>query len=224
LQTLSLVTEPDARRLSSHAYEKLCDLILTGAVPAGHLLSERRLALHLGLSRTPLRDAMRQLEGERLLERLADGRVQVRAIAAADYIDNLNARGLIEGETAQLAAGRLPATVVSAFRARLQRLLDGPPPSADPVWGLDDELHDAIAVAAGSDRLRGMVRDLRREGHLIDPRRLPDRILPGTHEHLALLDALESGDPAAAAAAMRAHLENVKTDFLAHLAAGAGRR
>ena len=220
MPSLPLLAETDARRLSGHAYDRLLDLILTGEIPAGQSLPERRLALQLRLSRTPLRDAMHQLEGEGLLERLADGRMRVRTLAAADYIDNLNARQLIEGETARLAAGRVPAPDLAALRARLARLLEGQAAPDDPAWRLDDDLHDVIAAAAGSERLRGMVRDLRREGHLVDPRRLPDRVLPGTREHLVLLDAIERGDATAAAAAMRDHLEQVKADFLALLAGG----
>ena len=214
------LAEQDERRLSSQAHEQLLALILAGEVAAGQVLSERRVALRLGISRTPLRDAMRQLEAEGLLERQFDGRMRVRVLEASDYIDNLNARELIEGETARLAAGRVPAATIASLRNRLRRLIERRSGPEEVVWRLDDELHDTIAVAAGSPRLRALVRDLRREAHLVDPRRLPDRILPGTHEHLALLDAIEKGDAEGAASAMREHLERVKTDFLALLARG----
>jgi DNA-binding GntR family transcriptional regulator len=220
MASLSYLAAQDEQRLSGLAHERLLGLILAGEVPVGSLLSERRIALRLGISRTPLRDAMRQLEAEGLLERLPDGRMRVRVLEASDYIDNLNARQLIEGETARLAAGRVPVAQIASFRSRLLGLLERRPGPEEMVWRLDDELHDAIAVAAGSDRLRAMLRDLRREAHLVDPRRLPDRILPGTQEHLVLLAAIETGDAAAAAAAMREHLEQVKTDFLALLARG----
>jgi GntR family transcriptional regulator of vanillate catabolism len=86
---------------------RLRELILDGELPAGARIAEIPLAERLGLSRTPLRLALAQLEHEGLVEALPGGGFAVRAFALRDVTDALELRGTLEGLAARLAAERL---------------------------------------------------------------------------------------------------------------------
>ena len=81
-------------------------LILSGAFQPGEKLPEPVLALRLGVSRTPLREALAKLEKEGLVERLQSGRCQVSSYTIQDIVDAIEFRGATEGLAARLAAER----------------------------------------------------------------------------------------------------------------------
>jgi len=131
--------------LSDQAYKALREDITTGALKPGQRLTERGLAEHLGVSPTPVREALQRLEHERLIERDT-----VRAIRVADpSVARLRELSLIDvalrGVAARLAAERATAAEVAAIVAacdRAEALADG--------GELDPELPQA-AAAASSD-------------------------------------------------------------------------
>jgi len=107
--------------LSDQAYRALREDITSGALPPGQRLTERGLAEHLGVSPTPVREALQRLEHERLIERDA-----VRAIRVADpSVARLHELSLIEaalrGVAARLAAERATAAEVAAIVAACER-------------------------------------------------------------------------------------------------------
>ncbi|MFZ9449981.1 MAG: GntR family transcriptional regulator, partial [Alphaproteobacteria bacterium] len=88
---------PD-RRLASQAYEQLLDLIMSGQLRPGTMIQERRLAEHLRMSRTPLRDALLMLEHDGLVSRPGGRGLQVRHLDLDGFIENLAIRRLLEPE------------------------------------------------------------------------------------------------------------------------------
>lgn len=199
-------------------YEALLGQILRNALPAGTPLQERRLAEALGVSRTPLREALSRLEGEGLVVREPGRTVAVRAITIDDYLDALYVRSLLEPDAAARAPARMASAQVADLRDRVQALLADPAPSADLHWAVDDALHETIASAGGSELMAGIIRGLRRKTRIFNLRQMPDRFVPGCHEHLAILGAMAAGDSEAARAAMARHIENVKTSIIQKLA------
>jgi DNA-binding GntR family transcriptional regulator len=198
-------------------YEALLDRILRKALLPGTLLQERRLAEALGVSRTPLREALSRLEGEGLVVRQPGRALMVKPITINDYLDALDVRRLLEPEAAARSIGRLPAAETDVLREQIQMLLADPTPSPARHWAVDDAVHEAIAAAGGSDLMAGIIRNLRRRTRIFNLTRMPDRFAPGCHEHLAILNAIAAGDAAGAREAMSAHLANVKTSIIQKL-------
>ena len=209
------------KRLAIQAYEQVLDMIMGGQLKPGTLIQERRLAEHLGMSRTPMRDGLLMLESEGLLERQGAKGLQVKYLALDDFIENLNVRRLLEPDAARAAAGRVPAAEIDQLRIRLGDLLDealaGRQQDRAEVRSVDDELHGAIGAAAGNRRMAAIILTLRRQTQIFDLRSVPERFESTCREHLAILDALAAGDGEGAADAMRTHLDGVRGSIVARL-------
>ncbi len=210
------------KRLAVQAYEQLLDMIMGGALKPGALIHERRLAEALAMSRTPLRDALTMLEGEGLVERAGAKGLQVRRLDLDDFLEALAIRRLLEPDAAAAAAGKLAPTLIDSLVARLEELLrrrrDGErQPDRAMARAVDEELHAAIGAAAGNRTMEAIIAQLRRRTQMFDLRSMPERLESTCREHLAILRALASGDGAAAAGAMREHLDGVRGSIVARL-------
>jgi DNA-binding GntR family transcriptional regulator len=196
------------------AYESILNDVLSGRHRGGDLLQENRLAEGLGLSRTPVREALGRLEGEGLLIRR--GRVlMVRRISVKEFLDILQVRLLVEPEAAAIAGRTIDKDLVRRLRTAVATMPTDVTPDAH--WAIDDEIHLGVARATENDLLLQLVRDLRRRTRLFDLKKIPERFEPGRQEHLRLLDALIVGDEALAREHMRLHLENAKGGILDHI-------
>lgn len=147
-------------RGATHAQRALITLrkrILNGTLPGGTRLYEVVLAEELGISRTPVRDALSRLAAEALLDRAAGGGFVVRSFAVRDVVDTIELRGVLEGTAARLAAER---GVPDAILAKAQLLLD----EVDTVFcddhvdmdgyaRLNTQFHFLLAEMAQSDVL-----------------------------------------------------------------------
>ena len=201
---------------SDAAYDHILEAILSGAFPGGTALTERRLGEDLGLSRTPVREALGRLEAEGFVMRRGRASV-VRTISVQEFLEILHLRRLLEVEAIGLACG----SFASAKLARLRRMVEqADDPSAiapDEHRALDDELHGEIAHHSGSKLLADTIMQLRQRTRMFNLRRIPERFVPGRLEHLVILDALDAGDPGAARSAMAIHLDNVKAAIIDRL-------
>jgi DNA-binding GntR family transcriptional regulator len=184
--------------LASVAYEEIRRRIIRLEIPPGEGFTEAELAQDLGLSKTPVREALAQLRLERLVE--IDPRSGCRAapVTLRDTMEVCALRSLLEGEAASLAAGRL-SDVDQLLR--LERLCSssyspGDPASVDAFLELNTEFHCTVAKAGGNERLAGLLADvlhqlerLLRIGLVYSSR--AEQIV---HEHEELLGAIMSGD------------------------------
>jgi len=213
------------KSLGEAAYEKLLDMLLSGELAGGTTLQERRLAEVLSISRTPVREALGRLESEGLIVRHGGRLMTVFKVSPQDFIEVFNVRKLLEVEAARLACeSRIDKGVVEHIRATLLRLLDVADPSTAEHWAVDDLVHGAIAEAAQNTLLATMIRDLRRRTHIFNTKRIPQRLRPGTLEHLALIDAVAVGDKERAQRLMEEHLENAKQAVVGQLVGGRAAR
>jgi DNA-binding GntR family transcriptional regulator len=193
--------------------------IVSRQLRGGASLNERRLSEQLGLSRTPVRAALRQLEGEGLLGR--EGRtVFVRTITFEEVMQILAVRLVLEIEAVRLAIGRFDAALIREIRDELLAMTDSASVGNDKHWEIDDKLHLGIAHASGNDLLHSMIMGLRMRTRMFGTKRIPGRFEPGRQEHLALLDAIAAGDSERAIAAMRAHLTNTRDSIVATVQGG----
>src|ERR1700733_6595132 len=206
--------EADARPeqpFSGLAYEKLLELILAGELAPGAVLNERKLAIELEMSRTPVREAISRLAAEGLITSLDNRSPTVARIPVQKFIEILKTRKLLEVEAAGIAAqNRLPATVAQRTREAIEQLLQRPTPTTAEHWAVDDLVHGAISEAAQSRLLASTILDLRRRTRIFSTERIPSRLKPGAAEHLAIIDAAASGDVAVAQERMAEHIDNVR--------------
>ncbi|SNB65928.1 DNA-binding transcriptional regulator, GntR family [Arboricoccus pini] len=210
------------KRLALQAYEQILNLIVSGQIPPGVMITERRLAETLNMSRTPIRDALLMLEGEGLLIRQGSRGLQVKEMRVDDYINALHIRQLLEPEAARLAAGQISRVELDALETDLRDLLgrtlsDEGRPDRGLVRDVDDRLHGGIGAAAGNPQLAQIARMLRRQTQIFDLRSLPERFEATCREHLEIVEALRDGRGDDAALAMRQHLEHIRDSIVRRL-------
>jgi DNA-binding GntR family transcriptional regulator len=200
------------RLVTEEVLATLRKAILAGAFAGGDHLVESRLALQLGVSRAPVREAMFQLEREGLLQFDEGGAALVRKLTRSDMEEIFSLRSALEVMAARLACKRLSEKTVAALKENIRRT-DADQPLLDLTL-LDVEFHDLIIDAAGNSRLQAAWRNLRPQLQLWLAR------LHGRHEaatrqtrtitaraHRDLLKDLLSGDPDRAEALIKTHLD-----------------
>lgn len=215
-----VVKKTKAASLSRKAVMELRDLILGGALAPGARVYEVALAERIGISRTPMREAMTRLEQEGLLERMPAGGFVVRTFSFGEVVDAIELRGIMEGAAARLAAERgVEPAKLKQFRQildALDRTLE-PGPSQmdfDGYAELNAELHDLLAELPGSDMMRREVERAARQafaspnaflGEQRDVLAFRRSLIVGQGQHRALLEAIEVRAGARAESIAREH-------------------
>lgn len=196
------------RYRSQKAYRAISDLIRRRQLRGGEVVVEVKLAEMLGISRTPLREALQRLEGEGLIVKNAGRSLEVRRVDLAEYLHSVKVREILEGEAAALATGRIPQEQMLAVRREIEELATAEYHTEDH-WLSDDNLHNLFVQDCGNPVMAQIIRDLRVTTRLFEIARLADRVGPDRAEHLAILDALEAGDARRARRATQAHLRSL---------------
>lgn len=208
-----------ARGLGEQVYDAVLDLIVSRQLRAGDKVPERNLAQKLAVSRTPLREALRRLEGEKVIERRDSGQLYVCEISVEDFMEVLQLRRLIESDAAARAARQIDPVALENLRLRLEQLLRDGDPSVPDHLATDEDLHRLVSEAAGNRLATEIIGDLRRRTRMFSMKRMPERFEAICTEHLAIVAALASGDAAAAARAVTDHLDAVRASIIQRLAA-----
>lgn len=191
------------------AHEAIRAGIRDGVFEADVLYSESEVAVGLGISRTPVREAMNELSREGLVEVLPQHGFRLRTLSAAEREEVFALRLAVE----TLAAERLAAAAGPAEIADLRRCLERQlQVRAEPgeFLEVDEALHLLIPELAGLARTRSVLLSIRGSIWLIGSlaMTLAERADQVLAEHEAIVAAIAANDPAAAAAAVRAHLES----------------
>lgn len=195
--------------LTAMSYRAVSDMIRHRRLKGGEKVSEAKLAEALGISRTPLREALQRLEGEGLV-RKGDGRnFIVRSVDIGEYLQSLRLRLLIEPEAAALALPVIPRLLLANIRAEVEQLGCTTAYHADAHWDSDDRLHGMILDHCGNAVMAKVLRDLRVTTRLYEIDKLSDRLQPDTREHIAILDALCEGSTEGVKAAVAAHVNSL---------------
>ncbi|WFS04452.1 GntR family transcriptional regulator [Rhizobium tumorigenes] len=208
----------DKETLAQQAYRDIKQRILEGAIKTGDLLTERTLAVEFGISRTPLRAAISRLQKEGVVSRLTNGTLMILPVTVEQLLEIVQIRRLLEGAAAARAAGRpMTAALVEARRV-MHAYVEAEDVAFDRFWMDDDAFHEAVAEAAGLHLLPGMLQEMRSVARRCTITRTHDRFAEQAAEHIAVIDAIEAQDADAAAAAMEAHFDSVRSRFLKWLA------
>ncbi len=198
-----------AHSLASLAYNSVSDMIRHRQLRGGQVILEAPLAESLGISRTPLREALQRLEGEGRVQKGEGRNYVVRKVDLGEYLHSLRLRLLIEPEAAALATPMIPGSVLSEVRREVNDLMTGAAYHTVSHWDSDDHLHDMIIDYCGNGVMGKVLRELRVTTRLFEIDRLKDRLQPDSTEHLAILQAIEAGDPEATRRAVAVHIESL---------------
>ena len=209
----------DPRVLTDRVVERLEQLILGGRYQPGEKLREQVLAEELGVSRGPLREAIRTLEGRRLLERTPRAGVQVVGVSPSDLEQILVAREALEGMAARQAAENMTGAEVNALRQTVSALQSHPENAPGAVFsaGPDNDFHRLIAKGSRNRWLENLlVKDVYTLLRLyrVQAARRPD-VTDSIAEHHAIINRIHARDGEGAEAAMRLHLRGSRARMLA---------
>lgn len=204
--------------LGGSAFKRLKAMILDGSLEPGMRLSEKKFADLLGVSRTPVREAIGQLISEGLAIRSPGGTPVVNRISLNDIMEILHIRSLLECEAARKAADSGADTnELLVLRKTVSSFLTGPRPKPEAHSALDMQLHGVIARMAGSKLLIELIEGLKIKTRMYDQGSIPERFEPGCHEHIAIIDAIVAQDGAKSAETMKLHLKNVRESIISHI-------
>jgi DNA-binding GntR family transcriptional regulator len=193
-------------------YTELRDAIVSAELRPGQQLSENELAARLGISRTPIREALVRLSDDRLVEIVPQLGTFVSLISEDGVRDAQFIREALECAAVRLAAERATRADVDALTGILSRQREvRDRGDYDRFYVLDDELHSALCELSGhgiawslSQRANGHLNRVRRLS-LTQPRYLTEMVA----EHELVVEAVRRNDPDAAEIALRHHLRMV---------------
>ncbi len=203
-----------AKSLVDVVTERLEDAIVAGDLVPGERILEQVLANEMGISRGPLREAIRRLEGRRLLERKPNIGVRVAELSPERLNELLTVREALEGMACRIAATKMTDAEIQD----LEKLLNAHARDVSSSSGYyqqsgDFDFHFRIAQSTGNEFLISMV-----TGDLYDLLRvyryksstMGGRAEEALNEHKKIVAALAAHDPDAAEAAMREHISNAR--------------
>ncbi|MCP8938862.1 GntR family transcriptional regulator [Alsobacter sp. SYSU M60028] len=196
------------RGLRDHVHEALRRAIVSGEIPSGAALNERQLAEELGVSTTPIKEALRRLENEGLA--VTEPRRGTRVTFDARQAEEMAlARAALEGMIARLAAQRVDDAALAAIQATVEQMRAATAEGDVPrLIALNEQFHDAIHDASGCRYLHRLIEGQRVYDHTARSIILGDAEERGRAfaEHAAIFEALARRDPDAAETAMRDHV------------------
>jgi DNA-binding GntR family transcriptional regulator len=203
------------------AYAAVRRKILDAEWPPGASVLEGAIALELGLSRTPVREALVRLQQDGLIEIVPRHGMRVAALSPADMREIYQVLGSLEPTAVELLAARAPTrrelAPLSQACDAMARALRGPAPDL-AAWAVADEaFHAGLAKLCGNRRLAAMIMMVWDQAHRARMFTLRLRALPraSTDEHRAVLDAVLAGDPARAAKLYAAHRRRGGAELMA---------
>jgi len=205
--------------LASQVFEKLENDIIHGVYPRGEILTELKLVEQLGVSRTPIREALRRLEQERLIEETGKG-AMVLGITADDLLDIMNIREKIEGLSAYYACVNMTQEGLNELKhiVDLQDFYFSKW-DVEHLRQADDMFHDAICELSRRNVIRDTLVPLHRKTRLYRKTAMQNqsRAKNSLQEHHAIFEALQAGNPDKVKEAMDYHILQAKKHMLKEL-------
>ncbi|HJV71056.1 GntR family transcriptional regulator [Ideonella sp.] len=197
------------RALYQQVAERLREQIFNRELEPGSWIDELKLASEYGISRTPLREALKVLAVEGLVTMKVRRGAYVTEMSADDVRQVYRLLGLLEADAAAEVAERASAAEIAELRA-LHDKLEKQTRQRDAFFAANEQFHLRLLAIAGNRWRSQIVGDLRKVMKLNRHHSLfkQGRIAESLAEHRAVMQALESRDVQAAARLMRAHFDN----------------
>ena len=198
-------------------FESLREAIINGVLKPGERLMEVQLAEEMGVSRTPVREAIRKLELEGFVIMVARKGAYVAGISMKDVADVFEIRAALEGLAASLAAER----ITDEEKEEMERLLVRKAACVeagdyDSLTEIDTQFHELLYKASRNERLMQIISNLREQ---INRFRMVSLAFPGRgrealEEHKKMAEAIAERNAALAQALAQEHIENAENALL----------
>lgn len=190
------------------AFSKLMQAIETGLYQPGDRLREVEIAERLSLSRTPIREALRKLEAENIVEHRPRVGAVIRRLGQTEVVELYEMRLVLERTAAEMAAKHSVTAEVDALAALNDDIAQTGDDAARAA-AINQTFHRAIYLAGRNRFLLDAARAMNNALLLLGPTTLADadRIATVTHQHTQIIDAIGAGDIEGAGAAAEAHLQ-----------------
>ena len=212
---------PERRSSAQEVFDSLSERISRWELGAGERLTEERLSREFGVSRTPVREALRLLEQAGYVERLVPRGYAVRAIDLATIDQVYTVRTALEELAVELASEYTKSFAFHDLKARARAATDGDA-SSSGGYEMRESFHEELAALSGNTELLRMLREV--DARIFACRRLdslvPERATAAQREHLEILERLEAGEVDRARSAMRDHIERSRATVRSLLRAG----
>ncbi len=212
---MSPVTKPSR---AEDAHDRLRDEIRANRMPPGFQATEPEIALRLGMSRTPVREALIRLEAEGLVELIPRHGARVLPIRADDMREIYDILTALEPEAAAQVAARGPSEADLAPLEAATRDMEAALAKSDlDMWAeADDRFHLTLLELQGNRRLTGIVTALYDQAHRARVFTMRLRAPPhqSTQDHRAIVDHLRAGNVDATRTVFRQHRQRAATELL----------
>jgi DNA-binding GntR family transcriptional regulator len=201
--------------LRESVYEAILDMIVTGGLRPGQHLVENELAVQLGVSRQPVREALQWLKNDGWVQLRPGHGAFVHAPTATEADQLLAVRTVLETESARLAASNATDTGVQRLRELCRRgvaaLADD---DIDAVVAANAEFHTTVTQLSGNEVLVELAAQVDRRVRWYFTPVARHRGPQSWEEHAALIEAIVAGDGDGAAKVMREHTEHTRESYL----------
>ena len=207
----------DMGHIRDSVFSTLRNAILDGKLKPGERLVERDIAEQLGISRTPVREAIRKLELERLVTHIPRKGVVVAGFSKADVAEILMIRTVLEGLICSVAATKIKQRDLDRMELTLKQLAEEHTKgNSKKVNQLHDRFHEIIYRAAESPRLYEMLNTLREYINKFAQVAYtkPGRTEEALAEHNVILDTLRRHESAEAEKIAKQHVENSSRAYM----------
>jgi DNA-binding GntR family transcriptional regulator len=199
----------ERKSLGEHVFESLKHSIIRGKISSGEWLVESHVAETLGISRTPVREAIHKLEREGLIERQPRGGFTVLGLKRDDIEETFGIRSVLEGYAARLAAVKHEAQELEKLENKIdefQNALDRKKMNLLP--GINTEFHDLLYSLSKSPRLINMINGLRDQIYRYRQMILKERKFASTSnvDHKKMLKYIRKRDAEGAERLVRGHI------------------
>ena len=206
--------------LRDMAYSNIKEAIRLSRVQPGQALSETRLSRQLGISRTPVREALQMLAQEGLVQIIPGRAVTVASPTAQDVMDAIHVRLLLEPEVVRLAAKNITPDQLETLQHAQAGLEQAIANNDRVAWSRADNIyHETISAACPNQLLGELAMQYRnRVSYLsIDAQGNFERLTACTGEHRQIVDAIAARDSELAAQTMREHIEMFRQSIFRRL-------
>jgi len=203
------------------AYERIKDALQHASLNPGYVLSETRLSQALGISRTPVREALHQLAQEGMVQVIPGRAVTVAAPSVRSVLNVVHLRMLLEPELARLATEIISSAELEALQDTVSAMEAACSGGDQRSWSrADTKFHEILGKACPNELLGEIVVQMRNRAHHlanIDSQTNPARLEACTAEHRTLVDRIVARDAEGAAGAMRRHIEKLRESLFTRL-------
>lgn len=208
--------------LADQAYEYIKKMIITGKLKPGQELPEEKLALELGISRTPLREALKRLAVDALIEMRKTKPAVVAAFTFQDVKEIMELRRLLEIHGLEnLSKADQQPVIMQEMKRNIERQFQAvQTQSVVEFMDLDQEFHSFLYQNHANNRLKEMIKGINSGGSrafLLLSDTAADSAKKAYGEHLSIIQAIEEGNLDKAKQQLAIHLDNIENRLLKYI-------